>query len=379
MLRDLGPFSDWVDAARRLTPARTAEPGEETRRRLREVLGFAGGSEQPLDPAEGPSWVRDGVRGQQLTWSVGYGPRTQAWLLRPAGESGALPGVLALHDHGGFKYHGLEKIADGAGETPHYLAGYRAIYYGGRAWANELAREGFAVLVHDTFGWGSRRFPLDTMPSAIRRQAETRSLWDAPVGQPAEVSAYNAAAGPHELMIEKYCALLGTTLAGVVSYEDRVATNYLLARPDVADGGVGCVGLSGGGNRAALLLATHDGIIAAGIVALMSTYQGLLDHNVAGHTWMLFPHGWARHGDWPDIAACRAPLPLLVQYAAQDDLFTPDGMRAADQRLAGHYAAAGAPAAYRPQWYQGPHRFDAGMQAAAFSWLRDALAAPPAP
>lgn len=378
MLRDLGPFSDWVDAARRLAPSRTAGPGEETRIRLREVLGFTAGPEEPLDLDEGPSWVRDGVRGEEVTWSVGYGPRTRAWLLRPAGESGVLPGVVALHDHGGFKYHGLEKIADGAGETPHYLAGYRATYYGGRAWANELARQGFAVLVHDAFGWGSRRFPLDSMPAGIRRQAATRSLWDAPAVQPAEVTEYNAAAAQHELMIEKYCALLGTTLAGVVSYEDRVATNYLLARPDVADGGVSCLGLSGGGNRAALLLATHDGIAAAGIVALMSGYDALLDHNVAGHTWMLFPHGWARHGDWPDIAACRAPLPLLVQYARQDDLFTPEGMAAADRRLAGHYGDAGAPTGYTAQWYQGVHRFDSQMQAAAFAWLRDAFAPPPA-
>ena len=53
----------------------------------------------------------------------------------------------------------------------------------------------------------------------------------------------------------------------------------------------------------------------------MCTYPGLLDHNIQCHTWMFFPHGWARYGDWPDLAACRTPLPLLVQYDLEDELF----------------------------------------------------------
>ncbi|MDQ7991222.1 MAG: hypothetical protein AAGC63_00375 [Propionicimonas sp.] len=375
MLRDLGPFSDWVDAARRLQPRPTAPPGEETRGRLRQVLGFTGGAEQPEEVSEGPAWERGGVAGQELAWSVGYGPRTRAVVLRPAGVTGRLPGILALHDHSGFKFLGLEKVADIPG-APDYLRSHRDSYYGGRAYANDLARAGFTVLVHDTFAWGSRRFPLEAMPAPIRRLADAAEPGDGLL--PAEVAGYNAAAAAHELMIEKYCALLGTTFAGVVSHEDRVAANYLLSRDDVDPARLGCIGLSGGGNRAALLLATHDQIAAAAIVALMSSYDGLLDHNVAGHTWMLFPHGWARHGDWPDIAASRAPLPLLVQYARGDELFTAEGMAAADERLRSHYAGAGDSDAYIAQWYDGPHRFDVAMQAAAFAWLRDRLA-PPVP
>ena len=145
--------------------------------------------------------------------------------------------------------------------------------------------------------------------------------------------------------------------------------NYLLTRADVDSERIGCIGLSGGGNRAALLTATHSSIRAAVIVGLMTTYPALLDHNMS-HTWMLFPFGWARHGDWPDIAACRAPLPLLVQYDLQDHLFTEEGMRDAHARLQSHYASAGRPDAYTGQFYPGPHKFDLEMQAAAFDWLR---------
>jgi dienelactone hydrolase len=172
--------------------------------------------------------------------------------------------------------------------------------------------------------------------------------------------------------VAKYCNVLGTSLSGVVSHEDRVAVNYLLSRPDVQPDRVGCMGLSGGGNRAALLNATHERIAATVIVGLMSTYAGLIDHNMS-HTWMLFPFGWARYGDWPDLAACRAPVPLMVQYDLEDDLFTVTGMREADARLKAHYQRAGQPGAYSGQFYPGPHKFDLEMQEVAFAWLKHML------
>lgn len=189
---------------------------------------------------------------------------------------------------------------------------------------------------------------------------------------PLDIANYNRTAGQHEHTVSKYCNLLGTNMAGVVCYEDRVATNYRQSRDDVIADRVGCMGLSGGGNRAAMLLATHDSMAAAVIVGLMSTYEQLLDMNLS-HTWMLFPFNWAKHGDWPDVAACRAPMPLLVQYDLEDDLFTVKGMRDADARIAAHYRDAGDCDAYTGQFYPGPHKFDLHMQAAAFDWLKQRL------
>jgi hypothetical protein len=191
-----------------------------------------------------------------------------------------------------------------------------------------------------------------------------------------EVLHYNGAAYLHEHLVEKYCTLLGTSFAAVVAYEDRVAFNYLRARTDVATERVGCVGLSGGGSRAALLRATSDDLAACAIAGMMSTYEGLLDHCVGPHTWMLFPSGWSRHGDWPDLASSGAPAPLLVQYPLDDVQFTVEGMRDAHARMAATYAAAGAPEAYSGEFYPGPHRFDVPMQEAAFAWLRQKLSPP---
>jgi dienelactone hydrolase len=367
----LGVYSDLVVDARRQGPVfPLASPGLATQQKVREVLGYCTSPEVPLDVHVEQTWERDGLYGERITWSVGYGPRTEAFLLMPAGATRPLPGIVALHDHYGFKYYGKEKIANGPDEPAAALVKVHYELYGARAYANALAKEGFVVLIHDTFLWGSRKFPLEVMPQEIRDQTQVivDSYSEPPVDP--EIGFYNQATSFHEHIVSKYCNLLGTSMAGVISHEDRIAVNYLLSRAEVLSGEVGCIGLSGGGNRAALLQATHDGIRAAVIIGMMSTYDGLLDHNVSSHTWMFYPFQWARYGDWPDLAACRAPSPLLVQYDQDDDLFTPEGMHAADARLALHYQSVGHPEAYTGQFYSGPHKFDLEMQAAAFQWFK---------
>ena len=368
----LGPFSDLVAAAKAVRPlfGRAPVPGDDARLKAKESLRFAIGDEQPLDIRIDRAWTAEGVRGEEISWSVGFGPRTQAVLLKPARGSGRLPGIVALHDHGHFKFFGKEKIADGPNGCPASLEGFLKTYYGGRAYANLLARSGFVVLVHDTFLWGSRKFPLEIMPDRERALAEAvGATLEQEYAEP-EIVRYNGAAYLHEHVVSKYCTVLGTSLAAVIAYEDRVALNVLRMRADVEPARIGCVGLSGGGLRAALLRATSDQLAACVIVGMMSTYEGLLSNCIAPHTWMLFPTGWSEAGDWPDLAATGAPSPLLVQFLLDDALFTVDGMRDADSRIAATYAQTGEQNAYRGEFYPGPHRFDIPMQEAAFVWLQ---------
>ncbi|MEE4194909.1 MAG: hypothetical protein V2J07_06905 [Anaerolineae bacterium] len=362
----LGIYSDWVDAARNhkiLFP--TANPGKQTLDALLQLMGFNNTPEFPQEVRVERKWEADGITGEVLSWSVGYGPRTEAYLMKPADAEGKLPAVVALHDHGGFKWFGKEKIANGPdGIADPVMEPFFREYYGSRPWVNALVKEGFVVLVHDTFLWGSRKFPWEIVSGQTAVENPKSDC---------TIEEYNQAAANHEHVVEKYCNLLGTTMAGVVSHEDRIALNYLLSREEVDTDRVACMGLSGGGNRSCLLTATHDGLAAAVVVGLMSTYEGLLDHNVSTHTWMLFPSGWSQHGDWPDIAACRAPRPLLVQYDNEDTLFTPEGMHAAHDKLQMLYTSVHAAENYTGQFYPGPHKFDEEMQAAAFDWLKEVL------
>jgi dienelactone hydrolase len=374
-LAHLGVYSDWVDAAKSRAELYPMAPsGEATRQRIREVLGFTETDPVPVNIQGGITWERDGLAGEEITWSAGYGPKTAAWILKPAEASQPLPGVVALHGHDGVKFFGKEKIANGKEPAPAAVKNLRADLYEGRAFANELARQGFVVLAHDVFLWGSRRFPFETMPESIHRLVENWRKARKKTGpKPTEAETYEAAAQYHEHLVAKYCALLGTTLAGVVSFEDRVAVHYLRSRPDVRSGPIGCIGLSGGGCRAALLQATSDQIGAPVIVGMMSTHPELLDRQVACHTWMFFPSGLARVADWPDLAASRAPSPLLVQYDRHDELFPIQGMLAAHERITLHYERVGRADAYLGKFYDGPHKFDAAMQDDAFAWLRTQL------
>jgi dienelactone hydrolase len=371
----LGPFSDLVDVAhssRQLFPE--APPGPDTQRKVQQVLGFGMRDAQASAIRLERQWKVPGLVGEEVSWSVGFGPRTHAFVLRPEGP-GPFPGVLALHDHGHFKFLGKEKIVDGPEGPLPCLSAFRANYYGGRAYANELARRGFVVVANDVFLWGSRRFPLDVMPEAERTLAcHVGDILDQQDAGP-EITGYNGAAYLHEHLISKYCTVLGTSFAAIVAYEDRCALAYLRSRPEVDSARVGCLGLSGGGARAALLRATARELAACAIAGMMSTYEDLLDRSVAPHTWMLFPPGWSTQGDWPDLAASGAPSPLLVHYLLDDAQFTVNGMKAADRRIAGHYARAGAQDAYVGEFYPGPHRFDLDMQEHAFAWLGPHLTA----
>ncbi|MGE3742465.1 MAG: hypothetical protein AB7I59_23505, partial [Geminicoccaceae bacterium] len=99
----LGPFSDLVAMARaghELFPQ--APPGAETQRKIGEVLGFGSGKAHAQAVRLERRWTDRGLLGEEVSWSVGFGPRTHAFVLRPEGP-GPFPAVLALHDHGHFK------------------------------------------------------------------------------------------------------------------------------------------------------------------------------------------------------------------------------------------------------------------------------------
>lgn len=373
----LGPFSDLVAAAdrtHRLFPL--AKPGRKTQRLFRESLAFFPRPEKPLDVKIGRRWTRDGVDGEVISWSVGYGPRTGAWLLRPAGEKGKLPGVLALHDHGGYKFYGKEKITRGPGKLEPFRQNAFNTYYGGHDYPSDLARAGFAVLVHDTFTWGSRKLPWATIPEADRQVGQLLARHAPPrKGLPARISLYNCGTMTNEHTLAKYCNVMGISLPGIVSFEDRIAVNYLAGRRDVDATRIGCLGLSGGGTRTVLLQGSCDQIRCAVAVGAMCTYRGMLDHNIGCHTWMLFPPAWGRHGDWADIAACRAPSPLMILNDIHDALYTLDGMKESDRRIRAHYRSVGKPERYRCEFHPGPHKFDAKMQNSALKWLKKWLQA----
>lgn len=305
----------------------------------------------------------DGLVIEHLHWSLPYGPPTEAFFLKPAGAKGRLRGVLALHDHGGNKYFGTRKICQISDELHPVMKEHRH-YYGGVSWANELAKRGYAVLVHDAFLFGSRRVRASELPEVIRK-----GLKEEDPESPAEIKAYNDFAATHEHIVAKSLFSAGTTWPGVFSGEDQRALDYLASRPDVDADRLGCAGLSGGGLRTVFLGGLDPRIKCACCVGMMTTWKDYLLHKCHTHTWMCYVPGLAPDLDYPEVLGLRVPLPTLVQYDEEDQLFTIEAMRGADRQLSEVFEKAGARDRYRGSFYPGEHKFDRPMQEEAFAWF----------
>ena len=100
-----------------------------------------GGASTPV-PTVLRQFEFDGLSIEHLRWQLPFGPPTEALLLKPAGSKGKLPGIVGLHDHGGQKYFGMRKITRTSSDQHPVMQRHQEQYYGGAAWANELARRG---------------------------------------------------------------------------------------------------------------------------------------------------------------------------------------------------------------------------------------------
>ena len=276
----IGAYGPWADAMRPVKPGPLSLqncPASEfaarraaARTRVLECMAPPP-RPAPVTPTVHRRWEHDGLEIEELSWPQPAGAPTAAWVLKPKGATGPLPGVLALHDHGGFKFYGKEKIAQVDARVHPLVAQHCADYYGGKAWANELARRGFVVLVHDAFAFGSRRVRLADVPELLHGDVK-----DDADDSPAGIDAYNLWTGMHEHVMAKSLFCAGTTWPGVFVTEDQMALDVLCARPDVDPARIGIGGLSGGGLRTVFLGGLDERVKCAVCVGMMTTWRDAL-------------------------------------------------------------------------------------------------------
>lgn len=215
------------------------------------------------------------------------------------------PAIVALHDHSGFYVWGKEKLVELDNEHPS-LTEFKRRSYSGRSYASELARRGYVVIVIDMFYWGERRMLLADDPPAWRESAEM-SMDD--------VTAFNRRCSTSATLIATGLFEAGVTWSGVMFLDDIRTVDYLVTRPEVDPERIGCCGLSVRGS-------THE--------------HRLLEN---------------------------APGALMVLHGTKDKLFTNAGVQAAFDKIAKVYKKAGAPHRFESVTYDGPHEFNAEMQA----------------
>ncbi|MBZ2196401.1 acetylxylan esterase [Occultella gossypii] len=364
----IGDYEDWPEYVRASAATPASEAAESP---LASVLRPPARDADPR-VTFGRERVLDGVRISPLTWQLGYGPPTAAHFLRPEKSRGPLPAVLLMHCHSGNKWLGAERLVDlGAEDSPEARA-LRSSMYEGQAIANLLAARGFAVLAHDTFAWGSRRFRLDPTPARTARHLHGwQARWQADGIEATEEMVYNAAAADHENTVAKVAGLLGTSFAGMVAHDDLAALDVLRGLPDVDPERIGTLGASGGGGRA-MMLASLSGHVRAHLVCcMMATFDSLLPAYLDGHSWLMYTPGIWALSDWPLIPLhAPAPQAMHVQFAAHDRLFPLDGMREADALLQAHRSER---LRYSSSWFDSDHAMTRAMQHEAADFLAASL------
>jgi dienelactone hydrolase len=306
----------------------------------------------------------DGLQIEELSWQLPYGRSTEAILLKPLNAKGKLPAILAFHDHGGNKFFGIEKITKTSDNQNILMTEHQKEYYEGLAWANEMAKKGYVVLVSDAFSFASRRVMLQDVPEQMRNK-----LSDPDINNREAIAAYNKWAGEHEHVMAKSLFSAGVTWPGVFFAEDKIALDILCAREDVDVNRIGCGGLSGGGLRTVFIGGLDPRIKCAVCVGFMTTWKDLVLYKALTHTWMVYVPLLPNKLEFPEILGLRVPLATLVLNDEQDSLYTIAEMKEAEKILAEVYEKAGAADHFNCSYYPGPHKFDSKMQTEAFTWF----------
>jgi len=330
----------------------------------------------------------DGLEIEELSWNLPYGPTTEAVFLKPANSRKPLPGILGLHDHGGIKYFGKQKIIQTHSKTHPFIQSHQQEYYGGVAWTNELTKRGYGVLVHDVFPFESRKIlpselpahlvqRMMSLPESIKeltpddiKAKEVIKDYDvSPEESTDKIKLYNAFAAQHEDIIAKSLFSAGFTWPGAFVAEDMYALDYLCSRQDIDENHIGCCGLSGGGLRTNYLAGLDDRIKCSVTAGFMTTWRDFVFQKCFTHTWMIYIPLLPNLMDYPEILGMRVPLPSLVLATREDPLFTLEEVENAGRRLEAIYRKANAQDAFEMSFYDGPHKFDIPMQKEAFEWF----------
>jgi len=288
--------------------------------------------------------------------------RVPAYVLMPKNASRPVPGLVCFHDHGGMYYWGKEKIVEVENEHP-FLQEFKRGAYGGRSYATEFCRAGFAVMVIDAFYWGERRLVTD---QDIEQGMNDRSLQE-----PDDlIQRVNEQSGKSEDMVARALGQIGHTWQGIWLRDEIRSLDYLLTRPEVDPNRIGCVGLSIGGFRSAQFTGLDPRVKCAVVAGWMTSYGEMFSYRPLNTHYLQFITGAYALMDLPDLVSLCCPGALMVIHGRKDVLFTPRGVAEAYQKIEAVYRKAGVPSHADLRYYDTPHEFNLEMQRDALAWLK---------
>ncbi len=165
----------------------------------------------------------------------------------------------------------------------------------------------------------------------------------------------------------------GYTPAGVETWNNMRALDYLSTRPEVDTNRFGVTGRSGGGAYSWFLTAMDERIKAAAPVAGITDLENhVVDGCVEGHCDCMFfvnTYRW----DYPMLAALAAPRPLLLCNSDSDSIFPLDGVIRLRNKVRGIYDLLGAGDKMGLIITPGPHKDTQELQLPVLRWFNKYL------
>ena len=244
-----------------------------------------------------------------------------AYFVKPINQEGPFPTILFNHSHGGNYVLGKDELIQGN----HYLQN--------PAYAEELAKLGYAVLCIDAWGFGKRR-------GRTEGELFKEMLWK------------------------------GQVLWGNMVYDSLRAIDYLTSRPDVDSNRIGTMGISMGSTMSWWISALDPRIkVCIDLCGLCDFHTLIESGGLDGHGIYFYVPNLLNHFTTSEINELIAPRPHLSLAGNYDRLTPSRGLDKIDQQLKAHYLELGTPEAWKLIRYNIGHFETADMRYEVKSFL----------
>lgn len=255
----------------------------------------------PLKSGHRETIRKEGYRIESLTFEAEPGDLIPAMLLIPDGVDAAhpAPAIAVWHQHNGEYHLGKSEPAGLAGNPMHHTG-------------VALAKEGYVVICPDALCFEERQDP-----SGIQK------------------------GGSFERFEFLRYVVNGKSMAWKNILDMRRAIDFLVSRPEVNHGRIGCFGHSMGSTHTWLVGPFEPRLRALVGNCCLPTYSAIHEHHML-HCFPNFVPGWFQYGDTPEIAALIAPRALHLNLGETDSGSPIEHARAGIIRIAAAYEKSGA-------------------------------------
>ena len=311
-------------------PTMTDIPNEITdknvlRKELYALLGRLPDWDRPITVETISSEEVDGVIIEKLLFDINGIELVPAYFSKPKNATGKLPVVLFNHSHFGQYDVGKNEFVDGRKEmqSPPY--------------AIALAKEGYAGLCLDSWGFGER-------------------------------------SGRAEIDLFKEMLWKGQVLFGMMVYDNLRALDYLVSRDDIDADRIATMGMSMGSTMAWWLAALDERIAVTVDLNCLTDFQTLMEKgDLRLHGIYYYVPDLLTHFSTSSINALISPRPHFGLAGEFDPLTPLEGLAIIDKNLKEVYTQDGAPEAWKLKIYPVAHEETAEMREDIMRFLREWL------